>query len=108
MAEEIQTVMTPDPVTIDADAALVDAGSLMADRDVGALVVVDGAEVVGVGTDRDITIPSTARGADPTSTPVWDVCSRELTTVSPEETVDDVLAIMRERNVRRIPVVSAG
>ena len=60
MGEKIQTVMTPDPVTIDADAALVDAASLMADRDVGALVVVDGGEVVGVVTDR-----ATSRSAVP-------------------------------------------
>jgi CBS domain-containing protein len=108
MAQEIQTVMTPDPVTVDADAALVDAASAMHDRDVGAVVVTDAGGVVGILTDRDITIRATARGADPVNTTVGDVCSRELTTVTPDQTVDDVLAIMRDQKLRRVPVVSAG
>jgi CBS domain-containing protein len=108
MAQEIQTLMTTDPVTVDADAALIDAATAMHDRDVGAVVVTDRGGVVGIVTDRDITIRGTARGADPTSTTVGDVCSRELTTVTPDQTVDDVLAIMRDRKLRRVPVVSAG
>lgn len=108
MAQEIQTVMTPEPVAVDVNAALVDAASAMHDRDVGAVVVTDDSGVVGILSDRDITIRATARGAGPVNTTVGDVCSRELVTVTPDQTVDDVLAIMRDRKLRRVPVVSAG
>jgi CBS domain-containing protein len=59
MAQDIRTVMTPDPVTVDADAALVDAARLMRDNDIGHVVVTD---------DGEVAEPLPAGGADPQRT----------------------------------------
>jgi CBS domain-containing protein len=59
-------------------------------------------------TDRDITVRAVAKGRDPASTPVREVYSAELTTLPPEETVDDAVRLMREKAVRRLPVVEGG
>jgi CBS domain-containing protein len=56
-------------------------------------------------TDRDITVRATARGADPINTSVPEVCSREIVVVESDQTVDEAIALMRERSLRRLPVV---
>jgi len=59
-------------------------------------------------TDRDIVVRGLAEGMDPTNTPVSKVCSAELTVVSPDDTVDDAVNLMRDHAVRRLPVVEDG
>lgn len=108
MAQDIRTVMTPDPVTVDANAALVDAASAMHDADVGDVIVTEDGAVAGILTDRDIVIRATARGSDPVNTTVGDVCSRELAFLEPDQTVDEAIAIMRDRALRRLPVLEEG
>jgi CBS domain-containing protein len=108
MAQDIVAVMTTDVATVDADAALIDAARVMHDRYIGDVVVTDEDQVVGVVTDRDLTIRGTARGAEPTATPVRDVMSRELVTLETDQTVDDATAIMRENALRRLVITENG
>lgn len=108
MAQDIATVMSTDVATVDADAALIDAARIMHDRDVGDVVVTDGGDAVGIVTDRDITIRGTARGAEPTATPVRDVMSGDLVALETDQTVDEALAVMRERALRRLVVTEDG
>lgn len=108
MAQDIQSVMTRDPVTVDADAALVDAAQAMEAHDIGDVLVVDGGQLVGIVTDRDLAVRGTARGADPLNTSVGDVCSRELVMVEADQTAEGAIAIMRDRALRRLPVVQDG
>jgi CBS domain-containing protein len=87
-----------------------DAAKLMADYHVGSLVVVvdRGQERVPVGivTDRDLTLAVLAKGVDPRSLEVGEVMSDQLVTVREEDSVTEVLRIMRERGVRRVPVLA--
>lgn len=108
MAQDIETVMTTEVETVDANAALIDAAKLMHDRDIGDVVIVDDGSVVGIVTDRDITIRGTARGAEPTTTPVRDVMSGDLVAVETDQTVDEAIALMRENALRRLPVIQDG
>jgi CBS domain-containing protein len=108
MAETIESVMTTDVETVDADASLADAARLMDERDIGDVVVVEGGSVAGIVTDRDITVRGTARGASPTETQVREVMSGDLVSLSPDQSVDDAIELMREKAVRRVPVVSNG
>jgi CBS domain-containing protein len=108
MAQSVREVMTSAPKTVDAAAPVVDVARIMADADVGAVVVVDGGQVAGIVTDRDVTVRAVAKGRDPASTPVREVCSAELTTLALEGTVDDAVRLMREKAVRRLPVVEGG
>ncbi|MEA2268051.1 MAG: hypothetical protein QOD55_1261 [Solirubrobacteraceae bacterium] len=108
MAQSIREVMTADPRTVDPDATLVDAAREMRDGDVGALVVVDGGAVAGVVTDRDIVVRAIADGRDPSATKVRDVATMNPVTLTVDQTVEDAIRVMREQDIRRIPVVQDG
>jgi CBS domain-containing protein len=108
MAESIREVMTTDPHTVDTGTSLQEAAQAMRDRDVGALIVTEQDTVTAIVTDRDIVIRGVAEGTDPSSGTVGDVCSGELTTLSPQDSVEDAIKTMRDQDVRRLPVVDDG
>ena len=108
MAQSIREVMTADPRTIDAGASGVDAAREMRDGDVGALVVVDGGAVAGIVTDRDIVVRIVADGTDPGSARVRDAATMSPVTLTVDQTVEDAIRVMREQDVRRVPVVQDG
>jgi CBS domain-containing protein len=105
MGQSIKDVMTPNPQTVAADATLADAAREMKQDDVGAVLVRDNGSVSGILTDRDIVVRAIAEGRDPSSTKVSDVASRDVKTLTPDSSVEDAIKIVREQNVRRIPVV---
>ncbi len=77
----------------------------MRNSNIGDVVVVDGQQICGILTDRDIVVRAVAQGLDPVSTPLKDICSRELTTLSPQDSLDHAVRLMREKAIRRLPVV---
>jgi len=101
----IQDVMTRDVRSISPDDSVRRAAQLMTELDVGAVPVCDGAKLVGMLTDRDITIRSTAQGQAPETTRVGDVMSTEVRTCYATQSVDEVLAEMGDEQIRRVPVV---
>jgi CBS domain-containing protein len=105
VSELVQDFMTADPITIDAKAPISEAASKMREADVGSLIVMQGDEVSGVVTDRDITIRAVADGKDPNTFPVGEVSSKEVATVSPRDKVAMVIDLMEKIAVRRLPVV---
>ena len=106
-AQTVQDIMTTDVVTVQVDTNLVDAARTMREKDIGDVVVVDNDRLVGVVTDRDIVVRAVAEGLGPDATTVGSVVSRELVTVRPEDSAVDVARLMRDRAVRRVPVVGA-
>ena len=109
MAEAVKDVMTPNPRTVTPGDSLTDVARLMRDADVGAVVVTESDVVSGIVTDRDIVVRVIADGANPSETTVADaVEERELQTVGPDQSVDDVISLMRAEKVRRVPVVEDG
>ncbi|HEX2031334.1 MAG TPA: CBS domain-containing protein [Actinomycetota bacterium] len=100
--------MTKDPQILPASASLVEAARVMRDEDIGPVIVVENDSVVGIVTDRDIVVRGVADDRPPGSTTVGEVASGDLTTVSPDDPVDDAVRLMRERAVRRLPVVEGG
>jgi len=106
--EIVQNVMTPDPVTQPQSASLLDAARKMREAGIGNVVVLDGETVCGIVTDRDIVVRGIANGRDPRSTTLADVCSRNLTTLSPEDQIETAVRLMREHAIRRLPVVKRG
>ena len=100
-------IMSRDPQVITPDDSLRDAARLMADYDCGCLPVVEdkaGMQVVGVLTDRDISVRGVARGKTPDSK-VNDVMSPAPACAFEDDEVDEVERIMVEKQVRRVPVV---
>ena len=106
--QQVKEVMTERPVTLDRTASLAEAAQLMRDRDIGDVIVVEGQDVAGIVTDRDIVIRGVADGADPNRTRVGEVVSGELASVGPDDPVEQAITVMREKAVRRIPVLEGG
>jgi CBS domain-containing protein len=105
MANKVGEVMTKDPITVGPDETLTAAAKQMRDADVGAVIVVDGATVRGLVTDRDITVRGVAEDRDPRSTRLAEVITHDLVAVSPEDSVDRAVELMRTHAVRRLPVL---
>jgi CBS domain-containing protein len=103
----VQEAMTKNPATLSRSATVAEAAQCMAERDIGTVLVEDASGLVGMVTDRDIVLRAVARGRDPEGTPLTEICSEPLMTVGPDEDVDRVIEIMREKAVRRVPVVDA-
>ena len=108
MAQLVREVMTPDPVSLGGDATAREAARRMRDDDTGAILVVDGDNLRGIVTDRDIAVRAVAEGTDPDECRIGDICTSNVETVSPTQPVEEAIRIMREQAVRRIPVVESG
>ena len=104
----VEELMTPDPISLPQNASILDAAQQMRDASIGSVVVLDGQTVCGIVTDRDIVVRGVASRQDPGSTTLADICSRELTTLSPEDRIGTAVQLMREHAVRRLPVVKQG
>lgn len=108
MGQSIREIMTTDPVSLPASSSITEAARCMKDRDIGDVIVIDEGEICGVLTDRDIVVRGLAAGRDPGGTKIAEVCSRDLVTASPNDDVDKTVQLMREKAIRRIPVVEGG
>jgi CBS domain-containing protein len=101
-------VMTASPSTIESDEYVIAAARRMLSEDVGSLPVVDGEELVGIVTDRDLVINVLAKDLDPNKTQVAEVCSQDPVFAEPGEPLEEALALMASERVRRLPVLSDG
>jgi CBS domain-containing protein len=108
MAHSVRDAMTENPRSIGASASVVQAAGLMREAHVGSLPIIDDEKLVGLITDRDITTRVVAETADPQTTSVGDVCSRDLVSIEPDEDLDEALQLMARHQVRRLPVVENG
>ncbi|PRX96186.1 CBS domain-containing protein [Allonocardiopsis opalescens] len=105
MAEKVRDVMTADPATLGRRAPVTEAARVMRDSGVGDVLVVDDDMLYGVVTDRDIVVRGVAEARDPGSTTVEALCSSDIAVVAPDDDVKKAVRLMRERAVRRLPVV---
>lgn len=105
---EIRQVMTAVPETVELGAPIRDAAALMERTDIGNVIVVDDDEVKGIVTDRDITVRVVAAGRDPATALVSDIMTAFPATIAPTASVHEAIELMREHDVRRLPVVEAG
>ena len=109
MAQSIREVMTTEPITLPAGSAVTDAAQAMKQNNIGnVLVLNDGNEVTGIVTDRDITLRVVAEGLDPAATKLDEICSSEILTLTPNDTVEAAIKLMKDKAIRRLPVVEGG
>ena len=108
MSQRIREVMTESVVKLPSSASLFQAARQMRDADVGSVIVEDEGRVVGLVTDRDLVVRALADGLDPETTPLSEVASTHLVTVSPEDDMDLAIELMIERSLRRVPVLERG
>lgn len=90
------------------DDSVYDALKLLADHEVGALVVMDGAALVGVLSERDYTRKVALQGRNSRDTRVAEIMTRQVIVVNPRTGTRDCMALMREKRIRHLPVVEGG
>lgn len=108
MAQKVREVMTPEPVALPLDAPLTEAARLMRDEGVGGVLVTQAGRLCGLVTDRDIVVRAVAEGRDLHGTRLDEICSAGVVTVGPDDEADTAARLMRERGIRRLPVVENG
>lgn len=109
MTQQIKDVMTQPVQSVLGDATLCAVARVMKEHRIGAVLVTqaDGS-LLGLVTDRDLAMRGMASDRDIDKTQVTEICSTPPVTLDPTATVDDAVRLMRERAVRRIPVVADG
>ncbi len=103
--QRVRDVMTRAVIVVKPDDTVKHAAIKMEAHDVGPLPVCDGERLVGVLTDRDITVRAVAAGRDPNTTRVRETMTAELIHVRDDDDVREAAAVMRQRQIRRLPVV---
>jgi CBS domain-containing protein len=94
--------------SIGPEDPVLEAIRLMADRHVGALLVMKGQELVGIVSERDYARKVILMGRSSSDTPAWEIMSSPVVTVSPDQTLDDCMRLVTARRIRHLPVVEAG
>ncbi len=100
----VSDVMTKQVVYLPAETPLDEAARVMKESDIGDVVVTDGATLAGMLTDRDIVVRAVAERADPTSTTIGSIITREVVMIEQHCTASEAAGLMRERNIRRVLV----
>lgn len=103
--QRISDIMTRDVMTIAPNETIRRAAQMMDELNVGSIPVCDGQKLVGMVTDRDITIRATSAGRAPEETAVQDVMSSEVHYCFDDEEVTEVMEKMRDVQIRRVPVM---
>jgi CBS domain-containing protein len=108
MARTVEEVMTTNPRTVNMDDTVLEAARVMRDNDIGDVIVVENGEVTGIVTDRDVVVRGVAEGRDAESTTVGEIATTGVQAIEPDASVDDALRMMREHDIRRLPVAKNG
>jgi CBS domain-containing protein len=102
---KVRDIMTKNVAYVNPMTTITEAAQLMQKHNVGSIPVCDNSGVVGIITDRDIVVRNVAQGSNSTDTPVKDVMTSQVATVSPDRNIDDVSRMMAQKQIRRMPVI---
>lgn len=108
MPQSIREIMTTDPVSVPESMNIIQVAEIMRDRDIGDVIVSDGGGVVGIVTDRDLVVRGLASGNGVDMLSAGDLASRDIQTVRPDDPAARAVEVMRDRAIRRLPVVDNG
>lgn len=92
--------------SVDPNATVFEAIRLMAEKNIGALIVMSGGMLAGVFTERDYTRKIALHGKSSRDTRVWEIMTDDVVTVSTDETVENCMRLMTEHRVRHLPVTN--
>jgi len=94
--------------TIPADATVFEAIQLLAQKNIGALPVVEAGELIGIFSERDYTRKVALEGKSSRNTKVREIISTNVASVSSEHTIEDCMRLMTEKHIRHLPVIDDG
>jgi len=101
----VRDLMTRGVRTLSPNDTVVFAAQAMAELDVGSIPVCDGQRLVGVVTDRDLTLRSIAQQRDPQNTTLQEVMSTDVQWCYEEQSIEEAAQLMRDAQIRRLPIV---
>ena len=104
---QVKEIMTCTVETISSDANLVEAARKMRSLEVGALPIWENEELVGMITDRDITVRGVADGKNPSSTSVKEIMTSDVCCCCEDDDIHDAAGMMEERSIHRLLVVNS-
>ncbi len=107
-AAQLLTRKNPAIYSIEPEGPVLEAIQLMAEHGIGALLVMKGTELTGIVSERDYARKVILKGRSDSETPVWQIMSSPVLTVTPTHTVDQCMQLMTDRRVRHLPVLDDG
>ena len=108
MSKSAKEIMTPSPQCCSRETTLNEVANLMVEADCGEIPVTDSANrLVGVITDRDIVCRVVAKGKNPSAVTAGEVMTEPVVCVKEDTSLQDVMSVMEENQIRRVPVVDA-
>ena len=105
---KVRQVMTAEPVRMHEGATVSEAARAMRDANIGAVLVERDGHVSGIVTDRDLVVRALADGPAGANRRLKDVCTASVLSVGPDDDTDAVIALMRQKKIRRVPVLDGG
>jgi len=103
MHHTVRDAMTANPTTVERGTTAAEAARTMKSEDVGSLPILDGNRLVGVITDRDLTLRVLGEGRGGETT-VGEIASTDVVTVDPQQSLEEAARLMAEHQLRRLPV----
>ena len=101
---QLLAAKTPEVFSITPDAAVIDALRLMADKGIGAVLVMDGPQLAGILSERDYARKVVLEGKSSKDTPVREIMSGGVVSVSPDDTTDACMQLVTRHRIRHLPV----
>jgi CBS domain-containing protein len=108
VAQVLQSKQHKDVYSISPDALVLDAIKLMAEKGIGARVVMEGKNIVGIVSERDYARKVVLRGRASNETPVRDIMSSPVMYVRSNQTNEECMALMTENRLRHLPIIDHG
>lgn len=106
LVKDLLQVHSQKPVTVSSNDTVLRALQVMAEANIGAVLVTEAGKVVGIFTERDYARKGEVAGRRAAETPIKDVMTSQILTVSPNTTVDECLALMQKHHIRHLPVIA--
>ena len=103
--EQILDTKGSDVWSITPDASVLEAIKLMAEKEVGALLVMTGEKPVGIVSERDYARKVILKGRSSQKTPIQDIMTTHVVCVSPDQSIEECMALMTEKHIRHLPVM---
>lgn len=105
---KMRDIMSPAPICMAPGESVFAAARAMKQYGIGTVLVLTDGKLSGLVTDRDITVRVLAENRDPLTTRIGDICSSEPAVLGPDDDLEQATRLVRERAVRRIPVLADG
>ena len=97
-----------DAISVSPDTTVLEALKIMADRNIGSIVISENGKYLGLITERDYSRKVILKGKHSNDTPVAEIMSSDLPTISPDDSVEHCMSLMTQQNIRYIPVFENG